>query len=62
MIEFIKKIKNKKNLSFKESISAFKILMEGKAKDEEIFDFLTSLSLKGEASDEIAGGGLYLKR
>jgi anthranilate phosphoribosyltransferase len=30
--------------------------MEGKASDQEIFDFLTLLSSKGEVSDEIAGG------
>ena len=35
--------------------------MEGKAKDQEIFDFLTLLSSKGEASDEIAGGVFVLR-
>ena len=35
--------------------------MEGKANDEEIFDFLTLLSEKGETSDEIAGG-VYILR
>ena len=56
MIEFIKKLKNKENLSFEDSKKAFKILMEGKASDQEIYDFLTFLSLKEEVSDEIAGG------
>ena len=51
MKKFIKKIKNKENLSFDESKAAFELLMEGKAEDQEIFDFLTSLSAKGEASD-----------
>ena len=55
MKQFIAKIKEKQNLSFDESKAAFEILMEGKANDEEIFDFLTLLSAKGEASDEIAG-------
>ena len=56
MKEFINKIKDLQNLSFDESKAAFKILMDGKAEDQEIFDFLTLLSAKGEVSDEIAGG------
>ena len=56
MKHFIKKIKNKENLSFEESKASFELLMEGKAADQEIFDFLTLLSAKGECSDEIAGG------
>ena len=35
--------------------------MEGKVEDQEIFDFLTFLSAKGEASDEIAGGVFVLR-
>jgi len=61
MREFIEKIKNKENLSFDESKTAFELLMEGKVKDQEIFDFLTLLSAKGEASDEIAGGVFVLR-
>ena len=61
MKQFIEKIKNKKNLSFDESKAAFELLMEGKVKDQEIFDFLTHLSVKGEASDEIAGGVFVLR-
>ena len=30
--------------------------MNGDASDQQIYDFLTLLSVKGEASDEIAGG------
>ena len=56
MKKFLDKLKNKQNLSFSESKVAFEILMEGKALDNEIFDFLTLLSAKGEVSDEIAGG------
>ena len=47
MKKFIDKIKNKKDLSFDESKAAFELLMEGKANDQEIFDFLTLLSAKG---------------
>ncbi|MFL2889204.1 MAG: anthranilate phosphoribosyltransferase [Candidatus Pelagibacter sp.] len=61
MKQFIEKIKKKENLSFEESKAAFELLMEGKAKDQEIFDFLTLLSAKGEASDEIAGGVYVLR-
>ena len=61
MKQYIDKIKNKQNLSFDESKAAFEILMEGKASDQEIFDFLTLLSAKGEASDEIAGGVYVLR-
>tara|TARA_B100001173_G_scaffold287118_1_gene275265 strand:- start:1329 stop:2321 length:993 start_codon:yes stop_codon:yes gene_type:complete len=56
MKNFIKKLQNKEDLSFDESKNAFKILMEGKASEKEIFEFLTLLSSKGEVSDEIAGG------
>ena len=35
--------------------------MTGKASDDEIFSFLTSLSEKGEISDEIAGGVFVLR-
>ena len=56
MKKLIEKLLNKENLNFEESKNAFEILMEGKASDQEIFDFLTLLSSKGEVSDEIAGG------
>ncbi len=61
MKQFIDKIGAKQNLSFSESKEAFKIIMEGKANDQEIFDFLTLLSNKGESSDEIAGGVYVLR-
>ena len=58
---FIDKLKDKQDLSFNESKNAFEILMDGKASDDEIFDFLTLLSAKGEVSDEIAGGVYVLR-
>ena len=61
MKHFIEKIKNKENLSFEESKAAFKLLMEGKVNEQDIFDFLTFLSAKGESSDEVAGG-VYILR
>ena len=61
MEKYLEKLKNKKNLSFNESKSAFEILMDGKASDSEIFDFLTLLSAKGEVSEEIAGGVYVLR-
>ena len=61
MKRYLDKLKKKENLSFDESKAAFKILMNGKASDSEIFDFLTLLSAKGEVSDEIAGGVYVLR-
>ena len=61
MKKILEKLRKKENLSFEESKTAFEFLMEGKAKDHEIFDFLTLLSAKGEASDEIAGGVFVLR-
>ena len=61
MEKFLKKLKNKQNLSFDESKLAFEILMNGKASDQEIYDFLTLLSTKEEVSDEIAGGVYVLR-
>ncbi len=61
MKEFLEKLKKKQDLSFGESKAAFNILMNGEASEEEIYDFLTLLSLKGEVSDEIAGGVYVLR-
>ena len=61
MKNFIDKLRNNQNLSFNESKKAFEILMDGKASDNEIFNFLTLLSSKGEVSDEIAGGVYVLR-
>jgi anthranilate phosphoribosyltransferase len=61
MKRFLEKLKNKQDLSFEESKAAFEKLMEGKASDNEIFNFLTLLSAKGEVSDEIAGGVYVLR-
>ena len=61
MKDFLSKLKSKQNLSFDESKSVFEILMNGKASEAEIFDFLTFLSAKGEVSDEIAGGVYVLR-
>ena len=61
MESYLNKLRNKQDLSFDESKAAFEILMEGKANDQEIFDFLTLLSEKGETSNEIAGGVYVLR-
>ena len=61
MKKFLEKLKNKQDLSFNESKAAFEILMEGKASEDEIFEFLTLLSSKGEVSDEVAGGVYVLR-
>ena len=61
MKQFLDKLKNKQDLTFEESKSAFELLMTGKATDNEIYNFLTLLSNKGEVSDEIAGGVYVLR-
>jgi len=61
MKKFLEKLKNKQDLSFNESKAAFEILMEGEASEDEIFEFLTLLSAKGEVSDEVAGGVYVLR-
>ena len=61
MKQFLDKLKNKQDLTFKESKSAFEVLMTGKATDDEIYNFLTLLSDKGEVADEIAGGVYVLR-
>ena len=61
MKKFLEKLRNKQDLSFDESKVAFEMLMLGKASDDEMFDFLTLLSTKGEVSDEIAGGVYVLR-
>ena len=61
MERFLKKLKNKENLNFEESKAAFEILMNGKASEDEIYNFLTLLSAKGEVSNEIAGGVYVLR-
>ena len=57
----LKKLKNKESLSFEESKLAFENMMTGKVKDQEIHDFLTFSSAKGETSHEIAGGVYVLR-
>ena len=61
MEKFLEKLKKKENLNFEESKDAFEILMNGKATDIQIFNFLTFLSSKGEVADEIAGGVYVLR-
>ena len=61
MDQILDKLRNKRDLSFEESKSAFELLMTGQANDDQIYDFLTLLSDKGEVSDEIAGGVYVLR-
>jgi|TARA_B100001093_G_scaffold445041_1_gene448455 anthranilate phosphoribosyltransferase len=61
MQKILEKLKNKDNLTFEESKTAFNLLMTGNSSEKEIYDFLTLLSEKGEVSDEIAGG-VYILR
>ena len=48
MKTFLKKLSNKQDLTFEESKTAFEILMNGKASDDEIYNFLTLYQLKAK--------------
>jgi len=61
MDQILEKLRNKIDLSFEESKSAFELLMTGQANEDQIYDFLTLLSDKGEVSDEVAGGVYVLR-
>ena len=61
MKKILQKLKYKQDLTFDESKLAFELLMTGKALENEIYDFLTLLSDKGEVADEIAGGVYVLR-
>ena len=61
MEQILEKLKKKENLSFEESKSAFELLMTDKANEDQMYDFLTLLSDKGEVADEIAGGVYVLR-
>ena len=61
MEKILKKLKNKEDLTFAESVNAFEIIMAGKANDQQMYDFLTLLSAKGEQASEIAGGVYVLR-
>ena len=61
MEKYLKKLELRENLTLQESVGAFEILMNGKANDNEIYNFLTLLSKKGEVSTEIAGGVSVLR-
>ena len=59
--ELIKKIKEKKNLNFDESVSIFQQIMSGKMNEANIETFLVHLAEKGESPDEITGGVSVLR-
>ena len=61
MNEIIEKLRKRQDLNFEQSKSAFEIIMTGKAKEEEIHDFLIASSSKGETAEEIAGGVYVLR-
>ena len=57
----LKKLKDKIDLSFNETRDIFTTIMSGEASDEEMYEFLTLLSNKGEVSSEIAAGVYVLR-
>ena len=61
MEKILKKLKDNMNLSFDEAKEIFTKIMNGKASEIEMHDFLTLLSNKGEVSSEIAAGVYVLR-
>ncbi|MAR79327.1 MAG: anthranilate phosphoribosyltransferase [Rhodospirillaceae bacterium] len=59
--EYISDLTNNKDLSKRDTINAFNIIMDGKATDLQIGAFLTSLKTKGESVNEITGGAIVLR-
>ncbi len=55
------KLKKGQNLSFEESKSLFKELMEGKHNENKIIEILEAFLKKGETKDELAGGIFVLR-
>ena len=60
--DYIKSIKDGTDLSVNESENAFDQILLQKAEDNEVIDFLTSLSKKGESVDEIFGAVISIKK
>ena len=60
--DYIKSIKDGVGLSSKQSENAFDQILLQKVDDNKIIDFLTSLSNKGETSDEIFGAIISIKK
>ena len=59
--KIINKISSGKNLTFEESKDVFINIMSGNISEDLIYNFLVSLSNKGETSEEIAGGVYVLR-
>ena len=59
--QLINNISKGKNLTFEESKKIFLDIMSGIMEEESIYKFLTKLAIKGETSDEIAGGVYVLR-
>ena len=57
----LKKLKDQIDLSFEETKIIFTKIMSGEATDDEMYEFLTLLSNKGEVSSEIAAGVYVLR-
>ena len=53
--EYISKLVQGEDLSFKESIDVMTQIMEGESTPAQLGSFLTALALKGETVDEVAG-------
>jgi len=59
--KLVENILNGTDLTFSESKKIFTDIMSGKMNETLIYEFLTGLSVKGETSEEIAGGVFVLR-
>ena len=55
VIDLIKKVSSNKNLTFEESKFCMKEIMSGKILASQFGALMSSMSIKGETSEEIAG-------
>ncbi len=61
MNKIIDNLKKEQNLSFEESKTLFRELMEGKHDENSVIEILEALIRKGETKDELAGGIFVLR-
>lgn len=57
----IKKVVERQNLTFEETVAAFNEIMSGEATEAQISAFIVALRMKGEICDEIAGAATVMR-
>lgn len=62
MIQFLKKLMERQNLTQAEMSNAFDVIMSGDATPAQIAGFIVALRLKGETVEELAGAAASMRR